>query len=134
MLIAYGSKLQNSVALSSAEAEYMALAQVIKELLWIFHILSALPGQFVRLPIPIVNDNKPSISLANNHAASRYTRHIGIAHHFLRDYCEDGCQLFDLQWVESGDQPSDGMTKPLPRGPFTKFRDSVVSDFTCASP
>ena len=127
-LVGYGSKLQTSVALSSAEAEYMALSQLIKILLWLIHIIEAIPGQFVRRPVPIYIDNKPSINLANNHAASKFTRHIGIAHHFLRDHCAGGSKLFNLVWRETSSQQADGMTKPLPRAKFISFRDTVVSD------
>ena len=83
MLIEFGSRLQSAVALSSAEAEYMALAQIIKIMLWIVRMIESIPGQFVRRPIPIFEDNKPCINLADCHAASKFTRHIGIAHHFL---------------------------------------------------
>ena len=131
MLLAFGSKLQTSVALSSAEAEYMALAHIIKIMLWIIHIIEAIPSQFVKKPVPIYIDNKPAINLADNHAASKFTRHIGITHHFLRDYCEGGNRLFQLIWRESAFQEADGMTKPLARAKFTAFRDRVVSNFQC---
>ena len=127
-LICFGSKLQSAVTLSSAEAEYMALAMVVKMLLWLINIIEGIPGQFVRLPIPIFEDNRPCINLANNHAAAKYTRHIGIAHHFLREHCYGGNKTFRLVWVDSEHQSADGMTKPKPKGDFIKFRDSVVSD------
>ena len=127
-LISFGSKLQTSVAMSSAEAEYMSLSHIIKILLWIIHIIEGIPGQFVRKPVPIYIDNKPAINLADNHAASKFTRHIGIAHHFLRDHCAGGDRLFSLIWRQSKFQVADGMTKPLPRAAFVAFRDNVVSD------
>ena len=76
-------------------------------------------------------DNKPAISLANNHAASKYTRHIGIQHHFLRDYYAGGNKIFHLVWDESKRNRADGMTKPLPRTPFQTFADDVTSTFSC---
>ena len=127
-LIAYGSKLQSAVTLSSAEAEYMALAHIVKEILWIVHIIEGIPGQFVRRPIILYVDNKPAINLANNHAASKFTRHIGIVHHFLRQHCEDGDKQFRIVWKQTKSQKADGMTKPLARSEFVRFRDSVVSD------
>ena len=130
-LIAFGSKLQPAVALSSAEAEYMALSYVTRLLLWIIHMIEAIPGQFVKRPVLVYEDNKPCINLANNRAASRYTRHIGICHHFLRDHYDDGDKQFKLIWTQSSTQRADGMTKPLPRADFLSFRDSVVSDLTC---
>ena len=127
-LICFGSKLQPAVARSSAEAEYMALSMVIQMLLWIVHIIEAIPGQFIRRPIPILEDNRPCINLADNHAASKFTRHIGIAHHFLREHCHGGNKQFKITWTDSNSQPADGMTKPLPRAPFECFRRRVVSD------
>ena len=127
-LIAYGSKLQSAVALSSAEAEYMALSQIIKILLWVIHIIEDIPGQFVRRPVYVHVDNKPAINLADNHAASKFTRHIGIAHHFLRDHCASGNNCFKIVWVDGKSQWADGMTKPLPRTEFALFRDRITSD------
>lgn len=105
----------------------MALAHVVKLLLWLVHIIEGIPGQFVRRPIPIHEDNKPTIQLANIHAASKFTRHIGIAHHFLRDYGLGGNKFFNLIWVDGKSQKADGMTKPLARASYIPFRDSVVS-------
>ena len=130
-LIAFGSKLQPAVALSSAEAEYMALSYVTRLLLWIINIIEMIPGQFVQRPVLVYEDNQPCINLANNHTASKYTRHIGICHHFLRDHYESGDKQFKLVWTSSSRQKADGMTKPLPRADFTTFRDSVVSDHVC---
>ena len=106
----------------------MALAQIINEMFWILHIIEGMPGRFVHRPSNIFVDNKPAISLADNHAASKFTRHIGIDHHFLRDHCDGGDKSFNIVWTDSRNQKADGMTKPLPRMPFTTFRDSVVSD------
>ena len=56
-LISFGNKLQSAVALSSAEAEYMSLSNIVKILLWIIHIIESIPGQFVRRPVKIFVDN-----------------------------------------------------------------------------
>ena len=130
-LIAFGSKLQPAVALSSAEAEYMALSLITRILLWIINMIENMPGQFVKRPVFVYEDNKPCINLADNYAASKYTRHIGIAHHFLRDHYRSGNKQFQLVWTKSSMQKADGMTKPLPRADFTTFRDYVVSDHSC---
>ena len=114
--------------ISDPEVEYMALSNIVKIILWIVNIIEGIPGQFVRRPICIFVDNQPAIDLANHHAASKFTRHIGIAHHFLRDHCEDGNGNFKIIWTDSKSNKADGMTKPLPRASFIKFRDTVVSD------
>ena len=109
----------------------MALAQIIKRLLWIIHIIESIPGQFIARPVKVFEDNQPCINLANHHAASKYTRHIGMAHHFLRDHCHSGDKQFELIWREGTAQIADGMTKPLPRSAFEIFRARVVSDYKC---
>ena len=106
----------------------MALSQIIKILLWVIHIIEDIPGQFVRRPVYVHVDNKPAINLADNHAASKFTRHIGIAHHFLRDHCASGNNCFKIVWVDGKSQWADGMTKPLPRTEFALFRDRITSD------
>ena len=127
-LICFGSKLQSAVATSSAEAEYMALSYTTKLLLWIINMIQSIPGQFVSKPVRVFEDNMPCINLANHHAASKFTRHIGICHHFLRSHYAEGSKQFKLIWIRSGKQRANGMTKPLARSDFIAFRDSVVSD------
>ena len=106
----------------------MALTMIIKMMLWIINIIEAIPGQFIRRPIHIYEDNRPCINLANNHAASKYTRHIGIAHHFLREHCHGENKTFKLIWVDSRGQRANGMTKPTAKTEFKTFRDQVVSN------
>ena len=128
MLVSFGSKLQPSVAMSSAEAEYMALAHVMRKLLWLINIIESIPGQRVRRPVPIYIDNQPAINLANNYAASKFTRHIGMAHHFIRENCDSGTGTFKLIYRSTDTQEADGMTKPLTKAKFLPFRDRVVSN------
>ena len=128
MLIAFGSRLQSAVALNSVEAEYVTLAQIVKILLWIINIIEGIPGQFVRRPVPIHVDNKSAINLVDNHAASKFIRHIDITHHFLRDHCFGGDTTFKIIWVHIKKQWADGMIKSLPHGEFTIFRDRVVTN------
>ena len=113
-LVAFGSRLQSATATSSSEAEYMALSYIVKTILWILHMIENIPGQFVRRPIIIYEDNKPCINLADNYAASKFTRHIGIAHHFLRDHFESGDRQFKLVWTDSKSQRADGRHDETP--------------------
>ena len=127
-LLDFDSKLQSSVALRSCEAEYMSISNIVKILLWIVNIIESIPGQFVRRPITIYEDNQSAINLASNHAVSKFTSHIGIAHHFLREHNADGTNFFKLVWIDSKSQIADGMTKPLPRADFEIFQRLVVRD------
>ena len=113
---------------SSTEAQYMSLVHVTKLLLWIVNMIENIPEQFVWKSIPIYVVNKPSINLSNSYTTSKFTRQIGINHHFLRYYCYDGTNQFELIWTSTKTQAADGMTKPLARTPSITFRYSVVSD------
>ena len=106
----------------------MTLTHLVELLLWIIHIVEGIPDQIIRRPVKIYVDNKPAINLVNNHVASKFTRHIGITHHSLRDHCENGDGTFKIIWVNIKRQQSNDMTKPLPRSEFKPFQYSVVSD------
>ena len=78
----------------------MALSLVTRILLWILNIIESIPDQFVQRPILVREDNQSCINLTNNHSTSKYTRHIGICHHFLRDHYRGGSNLFKLVWTK----------------------------------
>ena len=57
------SKSQNTVALSSTEAKYMAACKAEKEALWVSRFLTALGFRLPTLPVDLRVDNKGAISL-----------------------------------------------------------------------
>ena len=124
-LVAFGSRLQTSTARSSTEAEYMAMSMAVKELLWVRNIMTSI-GFKIKLPIQVKEDNQPAIELAENAMASKRTRGMDIKHHWIRHYVENG--TIKIIYTHTSQQQADGMTKPLPKGPFLKFRDYVVTD------
>ena len=66
---AWQSKGMKSVVLSTTEAEYMALSEVVKELKFIVQLLQAMNIE-VELPITVHVDNFGAIWLSNNHTTS----------------------------------------------------------------
>ena len=87
--VSWSSKKQATVALSTTEAEYMALAQAVKEGIWLNRLLGEI-GHSPRLPITIHSDNQGAIDLTKNSMYHSRTKHIDIKHHFLRDVVELG--------------------------------------------
>ena len=83
-LVAWSSKKQNSVALSTAEAEYVTAGVCCAQLLWMKQTLSDFGCHFSA--IPLLCDNESAIKLANNPVQHSRTKHIDIRHHFLRDH------------------------------------------------
>jgi hypothetical protein len=83
-LVSWSSKKQNSVALSTAEAEYVAAGACRAQLLWIRLTLRDFGCKFSK--VPLLCDNESAIKLANNPVNHSRTKHIDIRHHFLRDH------------------------------------------------
>jgi len=87
-LVSWQSKKQPTVALSSTEAEYMAINDVAKEIMWMRMILGEL-GLKVVTPTIIYVDNQPAIRISENDSEHDRTKHIDIRHFFSR---------FDQEW------------------------------------
>ncbi|WP_208081098.1 Ty1/Copia family ribonuclease HI, partial [Bacteroides uniformis] len=83
------SRKQQSVALSSAEAEYMAASLASCEAIWLRKMLFGLFGQPLR-PSAIYCDNQSCIKLMKNLVFHDRSNHIGIKYLFIRDYVQKG--------------------------------------------
>ncbi|CAM8933888.1 unnamed protein product [Rhodiola kirilowii] len=117
-LVSWGSKKQNTVALSTAEAEYVAAAACCAQILWLRNQLSDFNLHFDQ--VPIFCDNNSAISIAKNPVLHGKTKHIEIKHHFLRDCVEK--ELVTINFCRSEDQVADIFTKALHREAFEKLR------------
>ena len=107
--ICWRSKAQRSVTLSSAEAEWIALSEVAKEVLFIAQILESM-GINVDYPIVIRVDNTAAIFMANNVTTNQRTRHIDIRTKFVNQYTGPDGKL-KVVFVKGMDNDSDIMTK-----------------------
>ena len=88
-LISWKSRGQKTVTLSSSEAEYVAVADVCTDILFIKKILDFL-GLKIVLLIKVMCDNVGAIFMAHNSKNSGRTKHINIKYHFIREYIIDG--------------------------------------------
>ena len=109
-LIDWGSKKQRMIALSSTEAEYMALTLCLQTGLWLRSSLLQLSLPF-ELPIGIAGNNKGSISLASNSSHHSRSKHIDIKYHFIREHVDAG--TFLISWILTASNVADIFTKPL---------------------
>ena len=80
-LVSWHSKKQNSVALSTAEAKYIAAGLGCAQVLWMKQTLSDFGLTYSHVPIKC--DNTSAISISKNHVQHSRTNHIEIRHHFL---------------------------------------------------
>jgi len=113
-LISWHSKKQACVALSTAEAEYIAGGSCCAQSLCIKQQLSDFSLNLSK--IPLLCDNTSAINLTKNPVQHSRTRHIEICHHFIRDHVNNGdCEI---QFVSTENQLADLFTKPLNKERF----------------
>ena len=110
--ITWKSQKQRTIALSSTEAEYMAITEADKEAIWIQSLYSEITGKEHKLQI-IPVDNQGAMKLAKNPQFHNRTKHIDIRYHFIRETIES--DLVELQYVQTEDNIADILTKALPR-------------------
>lgn len=122
-LISWQSKKQATVALSSTEAEYMALGEAAKEIMWLRMILTELNIPIIT-PTIIFIDNLPAARISQNDTDHDRTKHIDVRHHYIRDLIKDG--LIRPEWISTHDQLADILTKPLTTHPFITMRDKLM--------
>ncbi|GAA5828225.1 hypothetical protein JCM5353_003899 [Sporobolomyces roseus] len=120
--ISWLSKRQKSVAISSTEAEYMALSEAAREALWLRHLLREL-GFDTSLPTLIRGDNSGSLILASHPTSHSRTKHIDVHYHFTRERVSDG--TVELKWVRTDDMVADVFTKGLGREKHVLFTSLV---------
>ena len=110
--IAWRSKRQVTVVLSTMEAEYMALTEAAKELKWARQFLSEL-GFAMDSATALRSDNQGAISLARNPVCHSRAKHIDLRHHFIRDAVEE--RVVWLEYIPTADMMADSLTKALGR-------------------
>lgn len=121
--VAWKSRLQPTVALSTTEAEYMATADAVRHAIWIKRLLEDLGFPLGNAQFPILNDNRGCIALARNPVFHERTKHIDIKHHFLREKVIDN--TVSLDHIASKDNTADLFTKYLPRDRFQELRGLI---------
>lgn len=122
-VVSWGSKLQPTVALSSAEAEYMAACAAVQEAVHLRLLMSDL-GFEQREPTVIYEDNQGCIALSDNPVYHRRTKHIDIRYHFIRERVAS--KEIELKYVPTKYQLADLLTKGLAKPRVVVLRNSIL--------
>lgn len=120
-LISWHSKKQNSVSLSTAEAEYIALGSCCTQLIWMKQMLLDYGKRSNTLDI--FCDNTSAIHIAKNPVMHSRTKHIAYRHHFIRELVEN--KMIAIHHVSSEHQLADIFTKPLDFSRFVTLRKAL---------
>ncbi|GJS62177.1 retrovirus-related pol polyprotein from transposon TNT 1-94 [Tanacetum coccineum] len=124
-LVCWSAKKQSSVAMSSAEAEYVAASGCCAQVLWIKSQLADYDVLYDK--VPIFCDNTSIIAISNNLVLHYRTKHIDISYHFIIDHILKGD--IELHFVPTDLQLADSFTKPLAELSFTRLvaeLDSII--------
>ena len=116
--ISWKSKRQATVALSTAEAEYMALSAASQEVIWLRKFLKNF-GFKQETATKVYEDNQGCIALAKNPVAHERTKHIDIRYHFIREQVE--LNTIDVCYLPTEEMLADLMTKGMNRDRHLKL-------------
>lgn len=131
--IVWASKLQTTIALSTTEAEYMALSMAMREVIYLMNLIEELQQEGIQLveATPVVKcnvfeDNVGAIELAKLPKLRPRTKHIACQYHHFRGLTMKGPNgekpRIQVEYVNTEYQQADIMTKPLAKGAFQKLR------------
>lgn len=120
--MSWRSTKQSCVALSTAEAEYVALAAAAQEAIWLRRLLCDL-NSHDNSPITVYENNQAAIHLSKSYRNHPKTKHIDIKYHFIRDVIrnEDIC----VQYCPTDNMIADIFTKSLSANNFLNFREML---------
>ena len=122
--ICWKSGRQPIVALSTTEAEYIAMTFAAKEAAAVKRLLSELRYLGTdHYKITLHEDNLPAIDLLSRTCSDGRTRNIDVRFHYIRQQVEKGA--IAIAKVKTSDQAADGLTKGLGRGKFERFRTQI---------
>lgn len=120
--VAWGSKRQKCVTISTTESEYVAICETAKKVVWMRNIL-----QHINLPqlspTPMFCDNKSAIQLAKNPQFHKRTKHIDVKYHYVRS-CKKNATVV-ITYVPTKEQFADLFTKPLNHILFCNLRNAI---------
>lgn len=129
--LVWKSRLQPIIALSTTEAEYVALSTALRDVIAIIQLLEELKshGFKIHKTTPKVvcrtfEDNMSCVKIATNHKTRPRTKHLAIRLHHFRSFVLN--KTITIEHISTKEQTADIFTKPLPKPQFEKLRQKLM--------
>mgnify|MGYP007088618586 FL=1 len=120
-LVSWFSKKQNSVSLSTAEAEYISASSCCAQLLWMKQMMEEYGLE--QGVLTVYCDNTSAINISKNPVQHSKTKHIQVRHHFIRELVEE--KKVSLEYISTEKQLADILTKSLDATRFESLRSAL---------
>jgi hypothetical protein len=122
--ILWVSRLQTEIALSAAEAEYIAFSQSLRDIIPLITLLKEINKVFpvhVKTPTFVCKheDNQSCITMATSQKFTPRTKHIALKYHHFRSHVKNGA--IQISYCRTTEQKADLLTKPLADDLFLKL-------------
>ena len=136
--VSWRSRLQNSTAISTTEAEFMAASDAGYENIWprrlvgefthiaITRINGLLVPKDIEVPTMLYEDNLGALKCSEDPFLHGRMKHINIRYHKIKEFVAN--KTAKLIYVPTDRQITDILTKSLPKATFQKMRDCMVTD------
>jgi hypothetical protein len=125
--VSYASKLQSQVALSTTEAEYIAMSQALRDVIPIMGLLQEMREQDFEVLCTksyvywkVFEDNSGALELARIPKLCPRIKHINVCYHHFHEHVQKG--LIKIFPVDTKDQIADALTKPFTQNDFQRHR------------
>ena len=117
--VSWKSKKQQTVALSTCEAEYMSLSAAVQEAKFLLKLLKCMIGSDLFDHVVMYCDNQGALALASNPIQHQRSKHIDIKYHFVRSEVQKSVVI--LKYIPSEENIVDVFTKPVSGAKFKRF-------------
>lgn len=122
-IISWKTKKQQTVALSTCEAEYIALAATVQESLYLLQLMKGLSDECY-VPVKIFGDNQGAIALSKNPICRQRCKHIDIKYHFIRSVLSD--RKITIEYCPTTDMVADVLTKSVTKFKMDRFKKHTL--------
>ena len=122
--ISWKSKKQQTVALSTCEAEYMSLSAAVQEAKFLLKLLKCMVGSDLFDHVVMHCDNQGALALASNPIKHQRCKHIDIKYHFVRSEVQKN--VVKLKYIPSEENVVDVFTKPATGVKFKRFVNDMM--------